>query len=68
VLESVAFNPTVGPLQDALVGLVAAGRRYDEITDAWLAIGREAPVNHEAPTRDLLAAVAAAPLQTTYWG
>jgi len=67
VLESVAFNPTVGPLQDALVGLVAAGRRYDEIAGAWLAVRRGAPVNHEAPTRDLLAAVAAVPLQTTYW-
>jgi cytidine deaminase len=68
VLESVAFNPTVGPLQDALVGLVAAGRRYDEIADAWLAVGRAAPINHETPTRDLLATVADAPLQTTYWG
>jgi cytidine deaminase len=67
VLESVAFNPTVGPLQDALVGLVAAGRRYDEIADAWLAVRRGALVNHGAPTRDLLAAVADVPLQTTYW-
>lgn len=66
-LESVAFNPTVGPLQDALVGLVAAGRRYDEIAEAWLAVPPRAAVNHEATTRDLLAAVADAPLHTTYW-
>jgi cytidine deaminase len=66
-LESVAFNPTIGPLQDALVGLVAAGRQYGEIAEAWLAVVPGAGVNHEAPTRDLLGAVASAPLHTTYW-
>jgi cytidine deaminase len=68
VLESVAFNPTIGPLADALVGLDAAGRGSGAIRDAWLAIRRGAIVNHEAPTRDLLAAVApTVRLQTTYW-
>ncbi len=68
VLESVAFNPSIGPAQDALVGLVAAGRRYDEIVEAWLAVRRDAPVDYEAPSRGLLAAVAPAPVRTTYWG
>jgi cytidine deaminase len=68
VLESVAFNPTIGPLADALVGLDAAGRGSAAIRDAWLAIRRSAVVNHEAPARDLLAAVApTVRLQTTYW-
>jgi cytidine deaminase len=68
VLESVAFNPTIGPLEDALVGLVAAGRASVEIREAWLAERRGALVNHAAPARDLLAAVApAVGLQTTYW-
>jgi cytidine deaminase len=68
VLESVAFNPTIGPLADALVGLNAAGRGSAAIRDAWLGIRRGAIVNHEAPTRDLLAAVApTVRLQTTYW-
>ena len=67
VLESVAFNPTVGPMQDALVGLVAAGRTYADIAHAWLAVRRDAPVNHASPARELIAAVAEVPLQTTYW-
>ncbi len=68
VLESVAFNPTIGPLADALVGLDAAGRGSAAIRDAWLAVRRGAVVNHEAPARDLLAVVApTVRLQTTYW-
>src|SRR4029079_11063726 len=58
VLESVAFNPTIGPLQDALVGVVAAGARFDAISEGWLASVREARVGHEGPVRDLLAAAA----------
>jgi cytidine deaminase len=68
VLESVAFNPTIGPMQDALVGLLAAGREPGEIVAAWLAVPREGAVGHEAAARDALAALApAAPLHVTYW-
>lgn len=68
VFESVAFNPTVGPLADALVGVVAAGAAYEDIVEAWLAVPSDAAVNHEAPARDLLAAVApGVSLHVTYW-
>ncbi len=68
VLESVAFNPTIGPLADALVALDAAGRGSAAIREAWIGVRRGAVVNHEAPARDLLAAVApTVRLQTTYW-
>ncbi len=68
VLESVAFNPTIGPLQDALVGLMAAGREPDAIETAWLAVAREAHVGHEAATREALAAAAPGiPLRLTTW-
>jgi cytidine deaminase len=68
VLESVAFNPTVGPLQDALVGVVAAGVPFDAVRDAWLATVREPRFGYEAATRELLAAVAPkATLHATYW-
>jgi cytidine deaminase len=68
VLESVAFNPTIGPLQDALVALAASGVAFGSIRDAWLVTVRDARVAHGAAVRDLLTAVApAARLQSTYW-
>jgi len=68
VLESVAFNPTIGPLADGLVEAVATGGDAGSITDAWLAVARDARVDHVGPTRDLLAAVAPrALLHVTYW-
>ncbi len=68
VLESVAFNPTIGPVQDALVGLLAAGHQLDDIREAWLAIPREARVGHETTARDALTAAAPrSPLHVTYW-
>ena len=68
VLESVAFNPTIGPLQDALVGVVAAGAPFDAIREAWLATVHAPRVGHEGSARDLLAAVAPrAALHVTYW-
>ena len=68
VLESVAFNSTIGPVQDALVGLLAAGYAPGDVVAAWLAVAREAPVGHEAAAADALAAIApGAPLHVTYW-
>lgn len=68
VLESVAFNPTIGPVQDALVGLLAAGGSASEIAHAWLGVGRAAAVGHEAVARDLLAvAVPGAAVHVRYW-
>ncbi|HKF84953.1 MAG TPA: hypothetical protein VKB30_04145 [Candidatus Limnocylindrales bacterium] len=68
VLESVAFNPTIGPLQDALVALAASAVPFDAIRKGWLATFRGARVGHESAVRDLLAAVAPeASLHATYW-
>jgi cytidine deaminase len=68
VLESVAFNPTIGPLQDALVALAAGGIAFAAVREAWLGVTRQGRVDHVGPTRDLLAAVApAASLHVTYW-
>jgi cytidine deaminase len=68
VLESVAFNPTIGPVQDALVVLLAGGHEPDDVEAAWLAVPRDAPVGHEAAARDALAAATpGAPLHVTYW-
>jgi cytidine deaminase len=68
VLESVAFNPTIGPVQDALVGLLAAGREPDRIEAAWLAVARGAAIGHEAAARDALEAAApGVPLRVTTW-
>ncbi len=68
VLESVAFNPTIGPIADALVCLLASGADYPDIAGAWLAVPAVAQVGHEAPVRDALAAIApGVRLQVTYW-
>jgi cytidine deaminase len=68
VLESVAFNPTIGPVQDALVGLLAAGRSSGDIAEAWLGVGRDAAIGHEMMARDLLSAAApGAAVHVRYW-
>ena len=68
VLESVAFNPTIGPLQDALAALVAAGSPAPGIAEAWLVVVPGGRIDHAGPTRDLLRAVAPdARLHVTYW-
>ena len=68
VLESVAFNPTIGPLQDALAAMVARGSPAHGITEAWLVVASGGRIDHAGPTRDLLRAVAPdARLHVTYW-
>ncbi|HEX5828563.1 MAG TPA: hypothetical protein VFY23_13645, partial [Candidatus Limnocylindrales bacterium] len=68
VLESVAFNPTIGPAQDAAVALAAAGIPDQDVREAWLGTARDARVNHADSARDLLAAIApGAPFHVRYW-
>jgi cytidine deaminase len=68
VLESVAFNPTVGPMQDALVAVAAAGVPFAAVRHAWLATVANARVGHVAGAAELLAAVApGASFAVTYW-
>jgi cytidine deaminase len=56
-LESVAYNPGLGPLQAALAELPARGVSWDGIRAAWLATA-DGPVDHATATRTLLAAIA----------
>jgi len=57
-VESVAFNPTVGPLQSALVELLAAGRLYADIASATLGTTLAGAVDYSASTTELLAKIA----------
>lgn len=67
-LESVSFDPTISPLQTALVALRAAGHGYADLDAAWLASRAGGAVDDVGPTRHLLAAVAPdVELITTTW-
>jgi cytidine deaminase len=57
-VESVAFNPSIGALQAALVELAAAQIDPDTIADAWLARVVGGPVDPAPGFRALLRAVA----------
>lgn len=59
-IESVAFNPTVGPLQAALIDLIAHGYSFSDIQRAMLGTVVGGSVDYSATTQDLLAAVAPA--------
>lgn len=67
-IESVAFNPTMGPLQAALIDLLAHGRRYDEIVAARLGTVHGGAVDYERSVRELLHAIAPnAQLEVIHW-
>ncbi len=57
-IESVAFNPTIQPLQAALVDLIAHGYAYDDIVGAALGTVRGGAVDYAAATAELLSAIA----------
>lgn len=57
-IESVAFNPSMSPLQGAIVDLLARGYRYSDITDAVLGCVVGGAVDYRASTTELLAAIA----------
>lgn len=57
-IESVAFNPTISPLQAGLVNLIAAGAGYADIRAVTLATVPGGAVDYAASTRELLAAIA----------
>lgn len=67
-IESVAFNPTMGPLQAALIDLIAHGYRYDEIVAARLGTVVGGAVDYAASTTELLGKVAPGiPLEVIAW-
>lgn len=57
-IESVAFNPTIQPLQSAIVDLLAHGYAYDDIRTAALGTVRGGAVDYARASAELLAAVA----------
>lgn len=57
-VESVAFNPTIGPLQAALVDLLAHGFDYADIAHATLGTVVDGAVDYRASTAELLKRVA----------
>ena len=67
-IESVAFNPTIHPIQAAMVDLLAHGYSYADISAATLGTVRGGAVDYSVSTRELLARVAPdAPLQILGW-
>ena len=57
-IESVAFNPTIGPLQAAIVDLLAHGYRYGDIESAVLGTVRGCAVDYSRSVTELLDAIA----------
>lgn len=53
-LENVAFNPSISPLQAALVLLVADGKKYDDIEEVTLVEKQSSKISQEAISRELL--------------
>jgi cytidine deaminase len=57
-IENVAFNPSLSPLQTALVQLIAAGEEYSAITSVTLAELEGTRITQRPVTETVLAAVA----------
>ncbi|MCX6990172.1 MAG: cytidine deaminase [Chlamydiae bacterium] len=57
-MENAAFNPSLSPLQSALVVLVSNLRRYEDITKVILVELRDVKSSQEAQTRALLKQIA----------
>ena len=61
-LESAAYNPTLPPLQAALVSLFMAGKKTQEISRVVLVESRGARVSYQTSTREMLATISKAEL------
>jgi cytidine deaminase len=57
-IENVAFNPSLSPLQTALVQLIAAGQAYSTISAVTLVEVQGAKISQRAVTETVLAALA----------
>lgn len=55
--ENAAFNPSLSPLQGALIEMVTEGRSYDEIERVVLVEKKGAPASQQAATRTLLESI-----------
>jgi len=66
-LENAAFNPSLSPLQTALVQLILAGENYDRISRVALVELRDAKISQVSVTRAVLSTIAPeVELQTMY--
>ena len=57
-IENVAFNPSLSPLQTALVQLIAAGEEYSAISAVTLAEAQGAKITQRPVTETVLGAIA----------
>jgi len=57
-IENVAFNPSLSPLQTAVVQLIAAGQVYSAISAATLVEVQDSKISQRAVTETVLAALA----------
>ena len=68
-IESVAFNPSLGPLQAAIVDLLAHGYAYDEIAECWLGTVHDGAVDFRRSVSELLGSIApSAAFHASDWG
>lgn len=64
VAENAAYNPSMSPLEAAVVSLViSGGKSYADITDAVLVEAANSKVSQAAATRTVLEAITAVPLR-----
>lgn len=56
-MENAAFNPSLSPLQAALIGMVAEGRDYGEIVAAVLIEPHDAKASQDPTTRSVLQSI-----------
>lgn len=67
-IESVAFNPTIQPIQAAFIDLIAHGYGFEDIRRATLGTVIGGAVDYQVSTRQLLQAVAPGiPFETCGW-
>lgn len=57
-VENAAYNPSLSPLQAALIALVADGGKYSDIIEAILVEKEEAIISQESISRELLKSIA----------
>ncbi|HXH93142.1 MAG TPA: cytidine deaminase [Thermoanaerobaculia bacterium] len=64
VAENAAFNPSMSPLEAAVVNLViGAGRKYIDIVDAVLVEARDSKASQSGVTREILGSITQLPLR-----
>ena len=64
VAENAAYNPSMSPLEAAIVSLVISGRKsYADIADAVLVEVRDAVASQVDATRAVLASITSVPLR-----